>query len=114
MSVYPHKHDNAAPIYKDKDGRMWVSHADILANEYEYMEDFSIVYLNGRFYELQAYVQKANAWWIEPVSAEDHNEVKGEAVSDGPTSAEEEAESPQAASESGEETLRPDDSGAGQ
>lgn len=70
MSTYPHKHDNSAPIYKDKNGQMWVSHADLLANEYEYMEDFSIVYLNGKFYELQGYLPKVNAWWIEPVPIE--------------------------------------------
>lgn len=69
MSVYPHKHDNAAPIY-EKDGKYWVSHADLLALEYEFLEDFSIVYVNGKFYELQGYVPKPNAWWIEPIATE--------------------------------------------
>jgi hypothetical protein len=101
MSIYPHKHDNAAPVYH-KDGKYWVSHADLLANEYECLEDFSIVYLNGRFYELQAHVPKANAWWIEPI------EIGGD------VDAPEEAESPQADSESGEEVLRPDDGGTGE
>ena len=104
MSVYPHKHDNAAPVYKDKHGKLWVSHADLLANEYEYMEDFSIVYLNGKFYELQGYVQKANAWWIEPVDSE--------GVMDAPP--EEETESPQAVGDSGPEALRPDAGSAGE
>jgi hypothetical protein len=70
MAIYPHKHDNAAPIYEDKDGKYWVSHADLLANEYEFLEDFSIVYMNGKFWELQAYVEKPNAWWIEQVTGE--------------------------------------------
>ena len=65
----PHRHDNAAPIYK-KDGKLWVSHADLLANEYTHIEDFAIVYLNGKFYELQGYVQKPNAWWVEQVTGE--------------------------------------------
>lgn len=69
MSAYPHKHDNAAPIFKKK-GRYYVSHADLLANEYANIEDFDIVYLNGVFYELQGYIQPANAWWIEPVEIE--------------------------------------------
>lgn len=67
MAIYPHKHDNAAPVYEDKDGKYWVSHADLLANEYECLEDFSIVYLNGKFWELQGYAEKPNAWWIEQV-----------------------------------------------
>lgn len=70
MAIYPHKHDNAAPIYEDKDGKYWVSHADLLANEYECLEDFSVVYLNGKFFELQGYAEKPNAWWIEPVTEE--------------------------------------------
>lgn len=67
MSIYPHKHDNAAPVYRDKDGTYWVSHADLLALEYEFLEDFSIVYMNGKFWELQGYAEKPNAWWIERV-----------------------------------------------
>ena len=67
MAIYPHKHNNAAPVYEDKDGKYWVSHADLLANEYECLEDFSVVYLNGKFWELQGYAEKPNAWWIEQV-----------------------------------------------
>lgn len=70
MSIYPHKHDNQAEIYADSDDRHWVSHAELLENEYESLEDFSIVYLNGKFWELQGYVEKANAWWIEEVDGE--------------------------------------------
>lgn len=105
MSAYPHKHDNAAPVYKDKRGKYWVSHADLLANEYECLEDFSIVYLNGNFYELQGYVPKVNAWWIEPI------EVEG-VIHDTPP--ETETESTQAASESSEEELRQDAGSAGE
>lgn len=70
MAVYPHRHDNAAPVYEDKDGKYWVSHADLLANDYANIEDFDIVYLNGKFWELQGYAEKPNAWWVEPVVGE--------------------------------------------
>lgn len=69
MSAYPHKHDNAAPIYKKK-GLHYVTHADLIDNGYEYLEDFSIIYINGEFWELQAHVPKVNAWWIERVPTE--------------------------------------------
>lgn len=69
MGMYPHKHDNAAPVYL-KDGKHYVSHADLLAMEYGFLEDFSIVYVNGKFWELQGYIEKPNAWWIEPVETE--------------------------------------------
>lgn len=69
MGSYPHRHNNAAPIY-ELDGKLWVTHADLLDNEYESLEDFSIVYLNGKFYELQGYVNKPDAWWIEEVETD--------------------------------------------
>lgn len=71
MSIYPHKHDNAARIYRDKDGRLWVTHTELLQNGYRNLEDFDIIYLNGRFYELQSHVKKPDAWWIEEVEVGD-------------------------------------------
>jgi hypothetical protein len=67
MSVYPHRHDNAARIYRDKDGRLWVTHTELLQNGYRNLEDFDIVYLNDKFYELSGYAPKANSWWLEEV-----------------------------------------------
>ena len=26
MAIYPHKHDNAAPVYEDKDGKYWAAY----------------------------------------------------------------------------------------
>ena len=66
MSIYPHKHDNAARIYRGKD-RLWVAHIELLQNGYRNLEDFDIVYLNGKFYELQGYAEKPDAWWLEEV-----------------------------------------------
>lgn len=66
-SIYPHRHDAKARVYTDKNGLLWVTHADLLANEYESLEDFSIVYLNGKFYELQGFAEEPQAWWIEEV-----------------------------------------------
>lgn len=66
MSVYPHRHDSKAQIYTKGDN-LFVSHAELLENGYEALEDFDIVYLNGTFYELQGYVEKPDAWWIEAV-----------------------------------------------
>lgn len=67
MSTYPHQYDNAARIYRDLQDRLWVTHTDLLENGYQAIEDFDIVYLNGNFYELQAYMEKPDAWWIEEV-----------------------------------------------
>lgn len=71
MSIYPHRHDAKARVYTDANDLTWVTHADLLANEYEALEDFGIVYLNGKFYELQGYAEEPGAWWIEEVPMED-------------------------------------------
>lgn len=72
-SIYPHRHDAKARVYTDSNGLTWVSHAELLANEYESLEDFMIVYLNEKFYELQGYAEEPGAWWIEEVSTEEAN-----------------------------------------
>lgn len=68
--VYPHDADNTARLYEDKKGNLWVTHEDLLKCGYRLIDDFDIVYLNGKFYELQAHIRKANAWWIEEIIAE--------------------------------------------
>lgn len=67
MSIYPHRHDNKARVYTDARGRKWVTHTELLDQGYENLEDFSIVYLNKKFYELQGYAEKPDAWWLEEV-----------------------------------------------
>lgn len=79
MSVYPHRHDAKARIYTDANGLMWVTHADLLEAEYEAIEDFMIVYLNGTFYELQGYSETPDAWWIEEVPMEEPEEPDADA-----------------------------------
>lgn len=64
---YPHDADNKARIYEDDRGNLWVSHEDLLRCGYILLNDFDVVYLNGTFYELQGYIRKAKAWWIEQV-----------------------------------------------
>lgn len=68
MSIYPHKADAVAQVY-ESEGLNWVTHQDLLDAGYLALEDFSIVFLNNVFYELQGYAEKPNAWWIEEVDA---------------------------------------------
>lgn len=65
--AYPHDADNVAPIYEDENSRLWVTHEDLLACGYVLIEDFDPVYLNGKWYELQAHMRKPNAWWVEEI-----------------------------------------------
>lgn len=46
---------------------LWVTHNELLLCGYSHIEDFAIIYANGKFYELQGYVPAAQAWWIEEV-----------------------------------------------
>lgn len=77
---YPHDADNKARIYDDEKGHLWVSHEDLLNCDYRGIEDFDVVYLNGKFYELQGYIHGARAWWIEEVEldAEQTQEASAE------------------------------------
>ena len=65
--LIPHEEDNAATIYEDKRGLLWVTHQELLDCGYINLCDFDIVYLNKKFYELQGHSRVANAWWIEVV-----------------------------------------------
>lgn len=69
--TYIHDADNHAKLYEDAGGRMWVTHEDLLVCGYRALADFDVVFLNGKFYELQAHMHKPNAWWIEEVSIEE-------------------------------------------
>ena len=65
--LYPHRHDNEAPVYKDSGGRLWVTHADLLENGYRSVTEDTILYLNGKFFEAQGYSDNGGAWLIEEV-----------------------------------------------
>lgn len=67
---YPHDADNEARLYEDRNGRLWVTHEELLKCGYINLSDFDVVYLNGRFYELQAYVRRAGGWWVEEIDPE--------------------------------------------
>jgi hypothetical protein len=66
---YPHDADNEARIY-EKDGQLWVTHEELLKCGYINLADFDVVFLNEKFYELQAHIRRPNAWWIEEIDAE--------------------------------------------
>jgi hypothetical protein len=70
----PHNADNTARIYEDKHGRLWVTHTELLECEYVNLEDFDVVYLNGRFYELQAHIRESDSWWVEEIETEEESE----------------------------------------
>ncbi len=69
-SIYPHRHDNEAPVYRDSGGRLWVTHADLLANGYRAVTEDTILYINHTFYEAQGFAEPAGAWLIEEVTME--------------------------------------------
>lgn len=78
--TYPHDVDNQAAVYEDEQGRLWVTHEELLACGYRGIEDFDVVYINGKFYELQAYMRIPAAWWIEEVELEEETpEAESEA-----------------------------------
>lgn len=56
------------------EGREWVPHEELLKAGYLNIEDFQIVKIRGRFYELQAHIGrtlthgiKGGAWWVEEI-----------------------------------------------
>lgn len=77
----PHDADNTARIYTDKRGLLWVTHQELVDCGYRGLEDFDVVYLNGKFFELQAHISEANAWWIEEIPVE---ETTAEQTSEAP------------------------------
>jgi len=70
----PHEVDNTATIYEDKRDLLWVTHQELLNCGYINLEDFNVVYLNGKFYELQGYSHTANSWWISEVSLDENED----------------------------------------
>jgi len=61
-------------------GKHWVPHNDLIAAGYLYLESFTIIKIEGRFYELQGHVGKTarnfpgGAWLIEEIHPEDEIE----------------------------------------
>lgn len=68
--LYPHRHDNQARIYRDSEGRLWVTHAELLENGYRFIDDDTVLYLNEEFYECIAFVEKAAAWLIKHIQVD--------------------------------------------
>lgn len=79
-SVYPHNVDNHARIYEDAQGHLWVTHEELLLCGYVNISDFDVVYLNGKFYELQAHSRKGEAWWIEQIETPELPESESASV----------------------------------
>lgn len=71
-----HSVDNRVRVYEDATGKLWVTHEELLLCGYRNIEDFDVIYANGKFYELQAYIRTAKSWWIEEVPvAEEETEA---------------------------------------
>lgn len=68
--LYPHRYDNQARIYRDSEGRLWVTHAELLENGYRFIDDTTILYLNEEFYETLAFIEKAGAWYIRHIQVD--------------------------------------------
>lgn len=58
----------------DFEDRLWIPHEELLKAGYSCIEDFQIVKIRGRYYELQAHIGrtlthgiKGGAWWIEEI-----------------------------------------------
>lgn len=49
------------------DGQLWFGHHELIGIGYKHLEPGKIVLVGGRFYELNGYSQKWNAWWIEEI-----------------------------------------------
>lgn len=55
---------------------LWIAHAALTKAGYRHLEDFSVVKIQGKFYELQAHIGRATlthgieegAWWIEEIN----------------------------------------------
>lgn len=74
--LYPHDPEARVQIYQRR-GRKFIRHQDLLDVGYLNLEDFSIVYVNGTFYELQGHgpsyrltgkYDPGGVWWVEPIS----------------------------------------------
>lgn len=47
--------------------RLWIKHDDLLEVGYLHMEPDKVVFVNGAFYELQAYHRPTQSWWVEEI-----------------------------------------------
>ena len=53
----------------------WIAHEELIKAGYLYLEDFQVVMVQGKFYELQAHIGRATlthgirggVWWIEEI-----------------------------------------------
>lgn len=61
-----HPPDVQLPLHI-RDGRLWISHAGLIDAGYRYLEDGSIVFVGGRFYELAGYWEAQGLWWVEEI-----------------------------------------------
>lgn len=73
-----HSVDNRVRIYEDAQGKLWVTHEELLLCGYRNIEDFDIIFANDKFYELQAYIRPAKSWWIEEVPIAQTETTEGE------------------------------------
>lgn len=58
-------------------GMLWVPHETLIEAGYRCLEDFQVVQIRGKFYELQGHIGrqlthgiKGGAWWIEEINPE--------------------------------------------
>lgn len=74
--LYPHPPDARVDV-REQEGREWIVHQDLIDAGYEYLESFSIVFVNKTFYELQGHTGASfrllgqhyptGVWWVEEV-----------------------------------------------
>lgn len=67
----------------------FIPHQELLDIGYLSLEDFDVVRVNGKFYELQGYNGPVEAWWVEEIQlpegdARQGMEAMGEGGSEGP------------------------------
>lgn len=78
--MWPHPPEAQCRII-EKHERLWVVHQDLIDAGYLNLEDFSVVRINERFYELQGHTTAGfrligehhpnGIWWIEPLEDEE-------------------------------------------
>lgn len=67
---YPHRYNAVARIYEAADGRLWVTHEELLEAGYQSIEADTVLWLNNTFYEVQGYSSTGGSWWIEAIDPE--------------------------------------------
>jgi hypothetical protein len=68
-SSIPHPPDGRCQVYNHQ-GRMWFKHDDLIHIGYKFLEDGSIVWVNGQFYELLLYWPVEKCWLIKELPTE--------------------------------------------